>query len=291
MTITSPCTGICKLDEPTGWCIGCGRSGDEIAVWRGLPDDARDEVWAKIPDRLGALGVTCRRLPWSTDQIRDFVAHSVEKSRGTWVMGVVGAVAEFMVPEGAAAHVDTDGDTIIAHTKNGAMRMVIDDDIRALTFDPPGMMSQPRVVLAVKRERGRVPVAQGVSDLGADTGLMPGQGMRLFDLGLGRKEARFCVRVADGPVRQALHDAEGLPFVQALPQIAAPLLANSPTRVVDSALGRIEVEGKIPAQGDAVTAGPHTHLLPDHLATDRALPVGMDLPRAYLPGAVFYPTP
>ena len=60
MTITSPCTGICKLDTITGWCLGCGRSGDEIATWATLPGPLRDDVWARVPGRLDQMGVTCR---------------------------------------------------------------------------------------------------------------------------------------------------------------------------------------------------------------------------------------
>ncbi len=36
-------------------------------------------------------------------------------------------------------------------------------------------------------------------------------------------------------------------------------------------------------------AGPHTPLLPDHLAAERALPAGLDPPRGYLPGPIVYP--
>ncbi|HEV7776232.1 MAG TPA: DUF1289 domain-containing protein [Luteibacter sp.] len=36
----SPCTGICRLDE-RGLCIGCLRTGDEIARWSGLNDRER----------------------------------------------------------------------------------------------------------------------------------------------------------------------------------------------------------------------------------------------------------
>ncbi len=290
MTITSPCTGICKLDDTTGWCLGCGRSGDEIAEWRGLPKNNRDAVWEQIPNRLEQLGVTCRRLPWTTEDIRTFVAESCEPAGGTWVMGVVGAVAEFVVPSVTKVEVALQGDDVIAHTKNGAMRMTIDDNVRAVTFDPPGLMAGPRVVLAVKRERGRLPTADGVADLGVDErALMSENATRLFDLGLGRKEARFCVRVTNGSARQALERVAGLPPSQSLPQIGAPLVSESPTRVVDTALGRIEVQGQIPTVATSMPAGPHTHLLPDQLATQRALPVGMDLPIAYLPGAVFYP--
>ncbi|MEM7597021.1 MAG: DUF1289 domain-containing protein [Pseudomonadota bacterium] len=290
MTVTSPCTGICKLDDTTGWCLGCGRTGDEIAGWGGLPEHHRSHVWAQIPDRLGQLGVACRRLPWSTEDIRAFVARTCAEPGGTWLMGVVGGVAEYMVPPGAAGEVTHEGDTLIARTQNGALRMVINDNLRALTFDPPGLASAPRVVLAVKREAGRLPVAPGLSDLGHDAHpLLPDTATRLFDLGLGRKEARFCVRVGDGPVASALRGASGLPLAQSLPVIATPLLTESPTRVVESALGRIEVQGTIPGPGSTVPPGSHTHLLPDQLSTQRALPVGMDLPRAYLPGAIFYP--
>ena len=262
MILTSPCTGICKLDETTGWCLGCGRTGDEIGGWRGLPEPQRDHVWAQIPDRLGQLGVACRRLPWTTEDIRSFVTQSCEEKRGTWVMGVLGAVAEFVVPPSAPVDMTMRGEDIVAHTPTGAMCMTINDDIRAVTFDPPGLKKAPTVVLAVKRERGRLQVADGISDLGQDAdALIPEAATQLYDLGLGRKEGRFCVRVGDGPARQALDAVKGMPFSNGLPRIGATLLSESPTRVVQRALGRI----------------------------GRALPVGMDLPRAYLPGAVFYP--
>jgi len=189
MIITSPCTGICKLDDATGWCLGCGRSGDEIAGWGMLPANLRDGVWAQIPERLQTLGVACRRLAWTTKDILCFVAESLQKGDGTWVMGVVGAVAEFTPQSGAGVEVSVEGDEIIAHTKNGAIRMLIDDDVRALTFDTADPDTPPRVVLAVKRERGRLPVAHALASLGPDTGaLIPDDAGTLFDLGLGRKE-------------------------------------------------------------------------------------------------------
>jgi hypothetical protein len=177
-------------------------------------------------------------------------------------------------------------------TDGGALSFEVGDHLRALTFDtidtPP---EQQRVLLAVKRERGRLPVAHGIADLGADTGaLSPAdRGDPLFDLGLGRKEARFCVRPGLGAARDALSLAEGQALSAALPRIGADLLRESPVRIVESLLGRIEVSTPIPPPGGVSLPGPHTHLLPDHLATGRALPAGMDLPRAYVPGAIFYP--
>ncbi|MEM6310810.1 MAG: DUF1289 domain-containing protein [Pseudomonadota bacterium] len=290
MNIASPCTGICKLDEATGWCLGCGRTGEEMDGWRVQSEAARQAIWDQIPGRLKELGVTCRRLPWSTDDIRAFMISSLEARRGTWVIGVVGAVAEFTPAQNERVKVRIEGDDIIADTKNGAIRVKINDDIRALTFDPPDWGRAARIVLAVKRERGRLSVASGVLDLGPDTeAVLPEKNTKLYDLGLARKEGRFFVRLGRGAAQEALDRSTGRAFVQALPLVAGPLIAESPTRVVESALGRIEVQGQIPPPDATSPAGPHTHLLPDHLETGRALPVGMDLPRAYLPGAIFYP--
>ena len=290
MNIASPCTGICKLDEATGWCLGCGRTGAEMDGWRVQSEAARQAVWDQIPSRLKELGVTCRRLPWTTDDIRTFVTSTLEAGRGTWVIGVVGAVAEFTSARDQQVDVHVDGDDVTAYTQNGAMRVKISDDIRALTFDPPGWEREARIVLAVKRERRRLPVASGVADLGPDIdALVQEKNAKLYDLGLGRKEGRFCVRLDKGAAQEALDGSTGLSNPQALPMIAGPLVAESPTRVVESALGRIEVQGQIPPPDATSPAGPHTHLLPDQIETGQTLPVGMDLPRAYLPGAIFYP--
>ena len=290
MTVISPCTGVCKLDEATGWCLGCGRDGEELVGWGAQSDAARQAVWEQIPDRLSRLGVACRRLPWTTQDIRTFVSSTLGSGKGTWVMGVVGAVAEFTAAPGQITDVIPTGDDIAARTQNGAIRMRIDDNTRALTFDPPGISDAPRIVLAVKRERGRLPVSDVVAALGEDdAALIRDADPQLFDLGLGRKEARFCVRVGSGTAERALTSAAGLSFAEALPRVAGALVSESPTRVVETALGRIEVQGQIPPPDAQSPKGPHTHLLPDHLDAGRALPVGMDLPRAYLPGAIYYP--
>jgi len=38
----SPCTGVCRLDA-RGLCIGCLRTGDEIARWSSMSD--RQKLW------------------------------------------------------------------------------------------------------------------------------------------------------------------------------------------------------------------------------------------------------
>lgn len=56
MTIESPCTKICVLDRSSGYCLGCGRSGDEIAGWLGYSAGERRRVTAALPERLARHG-------------------------------------------------------------------------------------------------------------------------------------------------------------------------------------------------------------------------------------------
>ena len=51
----SPCTLICSIDMKTGFCVGCGRTGDEIAGWTGFTDDERIDLMDLLPTRLDTV--------------------------------------------------------------------------------------------------------------------------------------------------------------------------------------------------------------------------------------------
>ncbi len=53
--VASPCINVCQMNEATGWCEGCHRTLDEIAVWSRLDDAGKRDVWALIEQRLGAI--------------------------------------------------------------------------------------------------------------------------------------------------------------------------------------------------------------------------------------------
>jgi predicted Fe-S protein YdhL (DUF1289 family) len=53
--LPSPCKNTCVMHEPTGHCVGCGRTLDEIALWSVLDDDDKRAVWALLPARLAQL--------------------------------------------------------------------------------------------------------------------------------------------------------------------------------------------------------------------------------------------
>ena len=54
--VLSPCVGICCIDDD-GLCAGCHRTGDEIARWRMMNDDARLRLMEDVlPVRAASRG-------------------------------------------------------------------------------------------------------------------------------------------------------------------------------------------------------------------------------------------
>jgi len=49
--VTSPCISVCRMHEGTGWCEGCLRTLDEIALWAALSDDERRAIWRELGQR------------------------------------------------------------------------------------------------------------------------------------------------------------------------------------------------------------------------------------------------
>lgn len=47
----SPCVSVCRMHGLTGWCEGCLRTIDEIAMWSQMSDREKREVWKQLPLR------------------------------------------------------------------------------------------------------------------------------------------------------------------------------------------------------------------------------------------------
>ncbi|WP_237480532.1 DUF1289 domain-containing protein [Lichenibacterium dinghuense] len=55
-TPSSPCIGVCTIDDGHALCLGCGRTLDEIAAWGTLSEPQRRALMAELPARLAADG-------------------------------------------------------------------------------------------------------------------------------------------------------------------------------------------------------------------------------------------
>jgi len=49
--IPSPCINVCQMDAPSGLCIGCFRTIDEITVWSKTDDATRAHILAAVSQR------------------------------------------------------------------------------------------------------------------------------------------------------------------------------------------------------------------------------------------------
>jgi uncharacterized protein len=47
----SPCISICRIDQASGWCLGCKRTLDEIAQWPILSPQRQREILWKLKER------------------------------------------------------------------------------------------------------------------------------------------------------------------------------------------------------------------------------------------------
>lgn len=51
----SPCIDVCRIDAPTGWCEGCGRTRAEIQAWQKLTPFRRQAVERDLGRRMRQL--------------------------------------------------------------------------------------------------------------------------------------------------------------------------------------------------------------------------------------------
>lgn len=85
MTVKSPCLLVCELDRTTGWCFGCGRSGEEVENWLAYSDGRRDAVMAALPERLAAMGLPPegdQRMAEDKARVQKGVARRQNRRRG-----------------------------------------------------------------------------------------------------------------------------------------------------------------------------------------------------------------
>jgi predicted Fe-S protein YdhL (DUF1289 family) len=281
----SPCVGVCKIDDDTGFCLGCARTRTEVAAWPSLSEPAQDAVWAKLPDRLALLSIRVRLLPWTVEEIAAWVAATITGRRGTWVTGMPGAVAEFPCQEGREVSAELSDDVVLCRASDALFRLRAHDRLRAFTFAEHGP-----VVLGVPKGRVTLATARTFTVLGKDRDAidsMHGE-QTLFDFGLARRWSRFCIR-AGGKLAERLQTVAGQPWSSVLKELGTAIIAESPTRVVESELARIEVFSSIPLADGKPPAGAHTHLLPKFLLAGDEIPPALSLPDFAAPVAIFYP--
>jgi predicted Fe-S protein YdhL (DUF1289 family) len=291
MSIPSPCVGTCRIDEASGFCVGCARTKQEIKFWRDADIATLEGIWNELPGRRTQLGISLHRLDWTGESIRSFTASTLRPDAGTWVFGTFGAVGEFCVGQDESVDLELDLAGAVAQTQRGAIRLEFSADVRALSLMNIESGRPQAIIFAVSRSRFSSPPNPALAALGSDDDAIRTTGRieALYDLGLGMEAARFCIRTADTGLVRALDARIGCRWPELLADLGGQILHSAPTRAVLSSIGRIEVFTPIPPPGGHSPEGPHTHFLPVHIGAGRETPPGMDLPEILMPCAMFYP--
>jgi len=268
--------------------MGCARTVDEIAVWGSASDAFREAVWADLPARAAAMGLSVRRLDWRGTRLLDEMEQLFAEAAGTFVVGVYGAVGEVMRDADEHYHARREGTSLKLSTTRSAIRI---DAAHYLTAIEIGRAERPALIaLAVPEACAPTPGPSVLTDLGPDDAvLLPrDMGGRRFDVGLGRRGACFTMRCSRELAAEIAPHC-GAPWPDCLGLIGAGVLAESPVRVVEAPCVRAEVDAVIPPPGGTSPEGPHTHLLPGHIAQGFDTPPTVPLPHGYVLSALFYP--
>lgn len=51
----SPCVNICVIDDRSGYCIGCGRTRDEVANWVRMTPTERRATMDGLSERMASI--------------------------------------------------------------------------------------------------------------------------------------------------------------------------------------------------------------------------------------------
>lgn len=199
---------------------------------------------------------------------RDIVRRHLAEPASGWSVGTWGAIGEFQYDAGEPGlSLDLAGLSVI--TLRGALHVGDLADARLFRMVDEGGRTRELAFCSAGQGIRRTVIHQ-LDDT-------------LFDLGIGAPHVDLLVRLrpGDSATLAALHEGQGQALLAPGNPAAAAIARASPTRIFVSALARLEVHQPIPPPGGRSPAGPHSHLLPGHLAEgwkrapDSSLPTGL----------------
>ena len=242
-----------------------------------MSESQRDAVWEKLPARLSALSVRVRLLPWIRDELVNWARDTLVARQGAWTVGEPDITKSFACSHTSTMHIRVDDDAVVAECPNAAFRLAINEKVRAFSFSDGGP-----IVLGLPRGRATLPLASTIQPLGPDA-----EAIRLadrndatFDIGMGLRYTRCCVRTNDPALKGALEALASQGTSTFTPAILDQMTTAGAHLVVESAAARIEIY-----EMNWITDPPSADL-------QKSQPDGnakLDLPSYAVPVAAFQP--
>ena len=209
-----------------------------------------------------------------------------------WSIGEMGAIAEFHhLATGQPSLVSEE--YLCAVNALGAIKIALPAQARMLAYETPSADSRlwnHGIAVCLPEALCLTTQRRTITELGKDLLAVDssGQDEVLFDLGLGLRTVEFCLRTGDLQLLQSLRVHCGRRW-QDCPSLLEEIVKSSPTRVLTSPIGRIEVKSVIPEPYGLSPEGPHTHLLPKLLKHGRVFDANIPIAVGWLPCLYWYP--
>lgn len=220
------------------------------------------------------------------DRLSGLIAAHLGLASTSWSIGMLGAVAEFFRAQDETH--TTDNATCVV-TARGAIGISVTGATRAVACPADG--GEPSsIALCLPAADCTMHGRSVITEAGPDHGALRDRDRDaiLFDLGLGSPYFDFYIRTADPAAIKSLRKGIGLSLFDARHSLPRDILAMHPHRVFVSRLGRIEVYQRIASAGETTPEGPHTHLLPELLKTDRVHSENVPIPPGWIPCVYLY---
>lgn len=229
------------------------------------------------------------------DELGDLIRRHLGDRASSWAISCYGAAAEFHWVPGDVDRID-DVATLTVATARGALRVRPSGGERPLAYETLSALHHRwmhGIAICAPAARGEGARRRVLTELDEDADAVLGEHRRarLFDLGLGATNFDACIRTADEALARVLRRHAGASLLEGDGAAMRAIREASPHRVFVSPLARIEVYQAIPPAGDAAATpeGPHTHLLPELLASGRTHAATVPIPRGWLPLLQLYP--
>jgi hypothetical protein len=218
--------------------------------------------------------VVFRCRPLDEDPCR-IARRYLARPRQGWSVGTYGAIGEFQYDAEEDAEIDLDA--LSVRTARGALAIMTLADVQPFALiDERGPMRE---------------IAFCSPHLCAQRTTITALDERTFDVGVGALHVDMLVRIEadDAETQSSLRAAVGQSIFSPNHLAGAAIARTSPTRILQSAIARLEVHQPIPLPGGRSPKGPHTHLLPKLLQTGRPHRPGSPLPENLYCGLSLYP--
>lgn len=222
----------------------------------------------------------------------ELIKDHLQAPEHSWSVGIPGAIAEFMHDAGEEIELTSDRLSVTARTPRGTLSVRLPEKIHCIAFEEfsPCIKSWSQQIAFCQTGKAAKQTAnQVLTELSSEqlSTTQEHHDESWFDLGLGSEYLRFCIRTNDKGLLSALRQVSGQSIFAPQNTIMSMILDKSPVRIISTALASIEIRGKIPGASEMSPSGPHTHLLPKFLNSEKLL---VPLPDGLRPLLTLYPS-